>query len=55
MLLWLVLLPFRLVFGILWLEWQLVKFVLLAVALLVLAPVAAVTIVSSLLLLAIFV
>ena len=55
MLLWLVLLPFRLVFGILWLGWQIVKVALLAVALLVLAPVAAVTIVASLLFLAIFV
>jgi hypothetical protein len=55
MLLWLLLLPFRLVFGILWLTWLVVKFVLLGVLLLVLAPIAALTIFAGLVLFAIFV
>lgn len=54
-LLWLVLLPFRLVLGILWLGWLVVKFVLLGVFFLVVAPVLVITIVAGLILFAIFV
>jgi hypothetical protein len=54
-LLWLLLLPFRLVLGILSLGWLVVKVVLLGVFFLIVAPVLAVTIVAGLVLFAIFV